>query len=271
MQSNLDTSVDMPTQEKFINFFPFYHPRISKDICYIRSSNKETLRILESKKNFYIDEQDTLKYMLDNINLELAYTNDSNGTVKSSCYQIFKNWLQIIENENNNAPEIGFDTTDILIAILAFTGTGISWIVWDSQKHSPEAGFKICIGMINIFIFILFAASLYFSWVLAVQIILGILFFLFAIPTIIVTIYNVFNNREVAREDAICRQNYIKEHIPKMKKYLNQIKSKSEQDKNNESDKKNEKIENELGNTDNNFPAQKDKDKDKDKPKEEKE
>ena len=54
-----------------------------------------------------------------------------------------------------------------------------------------------------------------------------------------------------------------------MKKYLDQIKSKSEQDKNNESDKKNEKIENELGNTYNNFPAQKDKDKDK--PKEQKE
>lgn len=59
------------------------------------------------------------------------------------------------------------------------------------------------LGMVNIFIFIIFVASLYFSWVLTVQIMLGVLFFLFAIPTAIITIYNLFNSREPSKESAI--------------------------------------------------------------------
>ena len=66
------------------------------------------------------------------------------------------------------------------------------------------------------------------------------------------------------RDNAKFNSQLMQDRIADMRKYLDKIKLKSEQDKNNESDKENEKIENNLGifsylyslllNTDNNFP-----------------
>ena len=77
-------------------------------------------------------------------------------------------------------------------------------------------------------------------------------------------ISNLFKNRDDRRKNAKFNWAFMQDRIADMRKYLDQIKSKSEQDKNNESDKENEKIENNLGifsylyslllNTDNNFP-----------------
>ena len=238
---------------EFVNFIIKNHPYQSDfngDIQQIQPylNNKFKKKLSTTK--------DVLNFMLDNLGYEIEIP-DSN--IKFTCYDYFKKWLNQIEQQNKN---IGFDTTDILIAILAFTGTGISWIIWGLQKHSQFSEFHIGTGIINIFIFILFIASLYFSWVLAVQIILGILFALLAIVTALMAISNLFNNRDNAKFNSQLMQ----DRIADMRKYLDKIKSKSEQDKNNESDKENEKIENNLGlfsclhsllvNTGNNFPNQ---------------
>ena len=195
--------------------------------------------------------KDVLNFMLNNLGYEFQIPNSN---TKFTCYDYFQKWLNQIEQQNKNVPNIGFDTTDILIAILAFTGTGISWIIWGLRKPPLNAKLGVLAGTVNVFIFILFAASLCFSWGLAVQIILGISFSSCEICTIIATIRNVFEHRESRRRSAKHWNDYIEQHILNMKEYLEQVKSKSEQDKNNKSDKKNEKIENELGNTGNSFP-----------------
>ena len=244
--------------DDFVNFIIENHPYqgiFDADMKQIRLYLKTALEKELSKT------EDILKFMLNN--LEYEFQIPSSNT-KFTCSDYFEKWLNQIKDQNKNVPNIGFDTTDILIAILAFTGTGISWIIWGLQKHSKFSEFHIGTGIINIFIFILFIASLYFSWVLAVQIILGILFALLAIVTALMAISNLFKNRDDRRKNAKFNWAFMQDRIADMRKYLDQIKSKSEQDKNNESDKENEKIENNLGifsylyslllNTDNNFP-----------------
>ena len=195
--------------------------------------------------------KDVLNFMLNDLGYEFQIPNSN---TKFTCYDYFQKWLNQIENQNKNVPNIGFDTTDILIAILAFTGTGISWIIWSLCNPYRQPIFKFVIGVINILISGLFVCSISFGWGLAVQIILGILFSSYEICTIIATIRNVFEHRESRRRSAKHWHDYIEQRIPNMKEYLEQVKSKSEQDKNNKSDKKNEKIENELGNIENSFP-----------------
>lgn len=195
--------------------------------------------------------KDVLNFMLKNLGYEIEIPDTDR---KFTCYNYFQMWLNQIKKQNENVPNIGFDTTDIWIAILAFTGTGISWIIWGLREPPLNAELGVLAGTVNVFIFILFAASLCFSWGLAVQIILGILFSSYEICTIIATIRNVFEHRESRRISAKYWHDYTEQRISNMKKYLKQVKSKSEQDKNNESDKKHEKIENELGNTGNSFP-----------------
>ena len=88
--------------------------------------------------------------MLNNLGYEFQIPNSK---IKFTCSDYFQRWLYHIESQNENVPNIGFDTTNILIAILAFTGTGISWIIWGLQKHSQFSKFHIGTGIINIFIF----------------------------------------------------------------------------------------------------------------------
>ena len=239
--------------DKFVEFIIENHPYqndFNGDIQQIQPYlNNEFKKELSTTK-------DVLNFMLNNLEYEFQIPNSN---TKFTCYDYFQKWLKQIEQQNKNVPNIGFDTTDILIAILAFTGTGISWIIWGLQKHSQFSEFHIGTGIINIFIFILFIASLYFSWVLAVQITLGILFSLFAIFTVLRAICNLFNNRDDRRKNAKLNSQFMQDRIAYMREYLE-----SEQDKNNESDKENEKIENNSGifsclysllvNTDNNFP-----------------
>ena len=68
------------------------------------------------------------------------------------------------------------------------------------------------------------------------------------------TIFNAYNNREVRRQNDKSGREFMQECINDMKKYLDPIKLKSEQDKNNESDKSNDKIKDEADNQNNNFP-----------------
>ena len=191
--------------------------------------------------------------MLNNLGYEIKIPNSN---TKFTCSDYFEKWLNQIKDQNKNVPNIGFDTTDILIAILAFTGTGISWIIWGLRKPPLNKKLGVLVGTIHVFIFILFAASLCFSWGLAAQIILGILFSLYEINTIIVTIRNVFEHRESGRENAKYWHDDIEQRIPNMRGYLKQVKSKSKQSKNDESDKSNDENKNELDITGNNFPNQ---------------
>lgn len=195
--------------------------------------------------------EDILKFMLNNLEYEFQIPNSE---TKFTCSDYFEKWLNQIETQNKNVPNIGFDTTDILIAILAFTGTGISWIIWSlcDPYHQPIS--KFVIGVINILISGLFVCSIFFGWVLAVQIILGILFALLAIVTAFATIYNAYNSRDVRRQNNEIHREYMSNRINDMRDYLKQVKSKSEQSKNDESDKSNDKIKGEADNQNNNFP-----------------
>ena len=151
---------------------------------------------------------------------------------------------------------IGFDTTDILIAIIAFTGTGISWIIWSLCDPYHEPIFKFIIGIIHILISGLFVCSIFFGWVLAVQIILGILFSLFAIFTAFATIYNAYKSRRIKRKNNESDRNRMSNRINDMRGYLDPVKRTSEQDKSDKQNKSNDENKNELDNTGNNFPNQ---------------
>lgn len=231
--------------DDFVRFITTHRPyEFDTDIENIK-------KVLNDKFGEQASYKDILQYMLNNINLDLKSA--ANIKKKFTCYNYFERWLNQIETQNKNVPNIGFDTTDILIAVLAFTGTGISWIIWGLREPPLNAELGVLAGTINVFIFILFAASLCFSWGLAVRIILGILFSLFEIYTIRETIRNVFEHRESRRKSNQYYRTCIADKIPKMREYLNQVKG--NQNKNNQSDKTNNEMKNELDNTDNNFPT----------------
>ena len=234
--------------DDFVNFIienPPYQGIFDADMKQIRLYLKTALEKELSKT------EDILKFMLNN--LEYEFQIPSSNT-KFICSDYFEKWLNQIKDQNKNVPNIGFDTTDILIAILAFTGTGISWIIWSLCDPYRQPIFKFVIGVINILISGLFVCSILFGWVLAVQIMLGILFALLAIFTVVMTIFNAYNNREVRRQNDKSGREFMQECINDMRKYLEQVKQTSKQSKNDKSDKSNDKIKDELGNTNNNFP-----------------
>ena len=232
---------------KFIEFITRNRPYDFKtDIGHIKTTLGSESKLLQTDT-----EEDVLNFMLNNLGYEFQIPNSK---IKFICSDYFEKWLNQIKDQNKNVPNIGFDTTDILIAILAFTGTGISWIIWGLRKPPLNKELGVLVGTIHVFIFILFAASLCFSWGLAAQIILGILFSLYEICTIIATIRNVFEHRESSRNSVRHWHDYIEQRIPNMRKYLDKIKLKSEQDKNNESDKRNDEMKDEADNQNNNFP-----------------
>ena len=109
--------------DKFVEFIIENHPYQSDfngDIQQIQPYlNNEFKKKLSTTK-------DVLKFMLNNLGYEFQIPSSN---TKFICSDYFEKWLNQIEQKNKNVPNIGFDTTDILIAILAFTGTGISWII----------------------------------------------------------------------------------------------------------------------------------------------
>ncbi len=231
----------------FVEFITSNRPyEFNTDIEDIKTTLVSKSKLLQTDT-----EKDILNFMLNNLGYEFQIKKIN---MKFTCSDYFERWLNQIENQNKNVPDIGFDTTDILIAILAFTGTGISWIIWSLYNPYREPIFKFIIGIINILISGLFVCSIFFGWVLAVQIMLGILFSLFAIFTAFATIYNAYNSRDVRRTDNEYDRNLMSDRINDMKKYLEQVKSKSEQSKNDESDKSNDKTKDEADNQNNNFP-----------------
>ena len=234
--------------DKFVEFIIYDHAYKGTFNFDMKQIRLDLWTALEKKLS---KTKDVLNFMLDNIGYEFQIPSSN---TKFICSDYFEKWLNQIKDQNKNVPNIGFDTTDILIAILAFTGTGISWIIWGLCNPYREPIFKFVTGMINILVSGLFACSIFFGWVLAVQIILGILFSLFAIFTVVMTIYNACNHRRARRKDNASDRNRMSNRIHDMREYLEQVKRTSEQDKSDKQNKSNDKIKDELGNTNNNFP-----------------
>ena len=101
---------------KFIEFITRNRPYDFKtDIGHIKTTLGSESKLLQTDT-----EEDVLNFMLNNLGYEFQIPSSN---TKFICSDYFEKWLNQIKDQNKNVPNIGFDTTDILIAILAFTGT----------------------------------------------------------------------------------------------------------------------------------------------------